>query len=66
MVPRMQILKNDKEITLMGDFNEQEMGLKEVKEYFENWLESYPQEGIENTKLFYKSYDGDKKEFTLH
>lgn len=66
MIPRMQIVKDNNEITLLGDFSEEGMDLDEVKEYFINWLESYPQEDLEATKLFYSAKDGNKKEFKLH
>ncbi|GEM_PF-6758723 len=66
MVPRMQIVKENNEITLLGDFHEEGMNLDEVKEYFNDWLKTYPQDNIESTKLYYSSSDGIKKEFTLH
>ncbi|WP_372651681.1 hypothetical protein [Halobacteriovorax sp.] len=66
MIPRMQIVKENNEIILLGDFSEEGMDLDEVKEYFTNWLESYPQDNLDNTKLFYSAFEGEKKEFTLH
>ncbi|PIK15173.1 hypothetical protein [Halobacteriovorax sp. JY17] len=65
MIPRMQIVKENNEIILLGDFFDGGMDLDEVREYFSNWLESYPQANMEETKLFYTSKDGKKEEFKL-
>ncbi|ATH07369.1 hypothetical protein BIY24_05280 [Halobacteriovorax marinus] len=66
MIPRMQIVKKDDSITLFGDFGEDGMGIEEVKDYFANWLQSYPQEDIEEKKLYISSLDGKKEELKLH
>lgn len=66
MIPRMQIVKENNEIMLLGDFSSEGMDLDEVREYFLNWLDSYPQENIEETKLYYSTKDGNKEEFRLH
>lgn len=65
MSPRMQIIKEDKTLTLMGDFHEEGMPLTEAREYFLNWMETYPQAADENFTFYFEDKEGNKTELLL-
>ncbi|OUR96862.1 hypothetical protein A9Q84_11030 [Halobacteriovorax marinus] len=65
MSPRMQIIKEENTLTLVGDFHEEGMPLSEAKEYFLNWMESYPQAVDDNYSFYFEDKAGNKTELKL-
>lgn len=65
MSPRLQIIKDDKVIKVIGDFAEDSMPIEEATEYFKDWLSNYSQSIDEDSLFFFEDKEGNKTEIKL-
>jgi len=61
----MQIIKEDRKLTLVGDFHADGMPLSEAREYFLNWMQAYPQAADEDYSFYFEDKEGIKTELKL-
>lgn len=65
MSPRLQIIKEDKVVKVIGDFSEDSMPIEEATEYFRNWLSNYSDSMEEDCHFFFEDKTGNKTEIKL-
>ncbi|WP_127717109.1 hypothetical protein [Halobacteriovorax sp. HLS] len=65
MSPRLQIVKNDKIVTIIGDFAEDKLLLNEATDYFKNWLNEYQEVLEDDCHFYFEDKTGNKTEFKL-
>lgn len=65
MSPRLQIVREDKIIKVIGDFSEGSMPIQEATEYFKDWLANYSQSIDEDSLFYFEDKEGNKTKIKL-
>ena len=65
MSPRLQIIKDNKIVKVIGDFAEDSMPFEEATEYFKNWFDNYSHSLEDDCSFYFEDKEGNKTEIKL-